>query len=275
MKKTVTFQILSLNIAILICLTSWQGLISPEIYVKETANWAMQAMGQDLINICIIPFYLLSAFFITREKTYSPLIWVGITFYFIYTFLIYCFDIRFNRLFLLYTLILGLTIYSLVFLLYAYRNKFKVTKSNSLLSQLTGGYFIFIAVLFYGVWFSEILLANFLNTTPKNLEQLPTNPVHVLDMCIVLPGIFISGILLIQKKELGYFLAPVILTFSLMMELTIGILLIIFSKHGQESHIGFIWFMFGLAFISLFLLFYNLKNRNFAFRKCPEIYRFY
>jgi hypothetical protein len=219
--------------------------------------------------------YPSNALFITWKKTYSPLIWVGITFYYIYTFLIYCFDIRFNRLFLLYTLILGLTIYSLVFLLYAYRNKFQVTKSNSLLSQLTGGYFIFIAVLFYGIWFSEIILANLLNTEPNNLEQLPTNPVHVLDMCIVLPGIFISGILLIQKTELGYFLAPVILTFSLMMELTIGILLIIFSNHGQENNIGFICFIFCLAFISLALLFFNLKNRNFAFRKCSETYHFY
>jgi len=232
-------------------------------------------LGQDLINICIIPFYLLSALFITRENTYSPLIWIGITVYFIYTFLIYCFDIKFNRLFLLYTSVLGLIIYSLVFLLYAYRNKFNVTKSNSLLSKLTGGYFIFVAVLFYGVWFSEILLANLLNTTPKGLEQLPTNPVHVLDMCIVLPGIFISGILLIKKTELGYFLAPVVLTFSLLMELTIGVLLVIFAKHGQENQVGFIWFIFCLALISLVLLFYNLKNRNFAFGKCTEIYRFH
>lgn len=275
MKKTRIFQILTLIIALLICLTSWQGLISSETYAKETPDWAIQAMGQDLINICIIPFYLLSALFITREKTYSPLIWIGITCYFIYTFLIYCFDIHFNRLFLLYTLILGMTIYSLVFLLYAYRNKFRMTKSNSLLSQLTGGYFIFIAVLFYGIWFSEILLANLLNTTPKGLEQLPTNPVHVLDMCIVLPGIFISGILLIRKTELGYFLAPIVLTFSLLMELTIGVLLVIFVKGGQETHTGFIWFIFCLAFISLALLFYNLKNRNFAFRKNPEIYTLY
>lgn len=275
MKKTRTFQILSLNIAVLICLTSWQGLISPEIYAKETQNWAIQAMGQDLINICIIPFYLLSALFISSEKTYSPLIWAGITFYFIYTFVIYCFDIRFNRLFLLYTLILGLTIYSLIFLLYTYRDKFKVTKSNSLLSQLTAGYFIFIAVLFYGIWFSEIILANLMNTVPKGLEQLPTNPVHVLDMCIVLPGIFISGVLLIKKTKLGYFLAPVVLTFSLLMELTIGILFIIFSKHGLESHTGLIWFIFSLAFISLVLLFFNLKNRNFSFRKHEEIYRFH
>lgn len=275
MKKIRIFQILSLNIAVLICLTSWQGLISPETYAKETPNWAIQAMGQDLINICIIPFYLLSALFMTREKTYSPLIWIGISCYFIYTFLVYCFDIHFNRLFLLYTLILGLTIYSLAFLLYTYRNRFKVTKSNSLLSQLTGGYFIFIAVLFYSVWFSEILLANLLNTTPKGIEQLPTNPVHVLDMCIVLPGIFISGILLIKKTELGYFLLPIILTFSLLMELTIGVLLVIFVKHGQETHVGFIWFIFCLALISLVLLFYNLKNRNFAFRKSPEIYHLY
>jgi hypothetical protein len=48
----------SFIIAVLITITSWQGLISPEIYAKETAHWATQAMGQDLINLCIVPIYL-------------------------------------------------------------------------------------------------------------------------------------------------------------------------------------------------------------------------
>jgi len=103
---------LSLVTTALICLTSWQGLISPETYAKETELWTAQARGQDLINLYIIPFYLLSGLLINRKEKYFALIWTGINCYFIYTFLIYCFDIQFNRMFLFYVLILGMTVYS-------------------------------------------------------------------------------------------------------------------------------------------------------------------
>lgn len=262
MKQLRTIRILSLIISVLICLTSWQGLVSPETYVKETALWAAQATGQDLINLYIIPFYLLCGLLINRKENYFGLLWTGISCYFIYTFLIYCFDVQFNRMFLFYVLILGLSIYSLFFMLYSSSNKFRVSKASSFLDQLTGGYFLFIAILFCGAWLSVILPANLLNTIPDNLEKLPTNPVHVLDLSIVLPGIFIGGILLIRKKKLGYFLAPVILTFSLLMQLTIGVLMLFLSNHGQNTSPEFIWIIFILALISLFLLVYHLRNNH-------------
>ncbi|WP_300662839.1 hypothetical protein [Fluviicola sp.] len=262
MKQLRIIRKLSLIISALICLTSWQGFISPGIYAKETELWAAQATGQDLINLCVIPFYLLCGLLINLKKNYFGLIWAGISCYFIYTFLIYCFDIQFNRMFLFYVLILGLTTYSLFFFLYSYKKKFHASKVHSFLYLVTGGYFIFISVLFLGAWLSVILPANLLNTTPGDLEQLPTNPVHVLDLSFVLPGIFIGGILLIKKKKTGYFLAPVILTFSLLMQLTIGILMLFLGQYGRNNPVELIWFIFILAFISLILLVYHLRNNR-------------
>lgn len=253
---------LSLIISALICLTSYQGLISPGIYANETELWMAQAKGQDLINLYIVPFYLLCGLLINRKEKYFALIWIGISCYFIYTFLIYCFDIHFNRMFLFYIVILGLAIYSLFFLLYSYRNKIPVSREKSFLNQLTAGYFIFTSVLFCGAWLSVIIPANILNATPPDIEMLPTNPVHVLDLSIVLPGIFIGGILLIRQKQLGYFLAPVILTFSLLMQLTIGILMLFLSDHGQQTPSELIGFIFILALISLILLVSNLRNNH-------------
>ncbi len=262
MEQFKIIRILSLITTAFICLASWQGLISTETYAKETELWAAQARGQDLINLYIIPFYLMSALLINRKEKYFALVWTGINCYFIYTFLIYCFDIQFNRMFLFYVLILGMTVYSLFFLLYSYRNKIPVYTKSSFLNQLTGGYFIFTAVLFFGAWLSVILPANVLNTTPPDLEMLPTNPVHVLDLSIVLPGIFMGGVLLIRNKKLGYFLAPVILTFSLLMQLTIGVLMLFLTDHGKYTPSTLIWFIFFLAFTSLTLLLYYLKNNR-------------
>lgn len=248
-------------IAILIGLTSSYGLLVPEAYYQETTSWAAQAKGQDLINLFIIPFYLFSTLFIKQRKNSFPSLWTGISCYYVYTFLIYCFDIQFNRMFLLYTFILGLLIYSLLFLFYSNKNKFHAVETNSFPDQLTGAYFIFTSVLFYGLWLSVILPANLFNKAPENLELLPTNPVHVLDLSIVLPGIFIGGILLIRKKRLGYLLAPIVLTFSLLMQLTISVLLLLLNEHDRQPA-EIVWFTFGLATMSLILLILNLRKNH-------------
>ncbi len=261
MEQLRIIRVFSWIIAILIGLTSSYGLLSPGAYYNETASWAAQAMGQDLINLFIIPFYLFSTLLMNQRKNSFSLLWIGITGYFIYTFVIYSFDIQFNRMFLLYTSILGLLIYSLFFFLYSNKNKLQVARTNSFPDQLTGAYFVFNSVLFCGLWLSVILQANFFNRAPQNLELLPTNPVHVLDLSIVLPGIFIGGILLIQKKRLGHLLAPIILTFSFLMQLTMGVLMLILRDHERQPS-EIVWFTFGLATISLILLILNLrKNR--------------
>lgn len=259
MKQLRVIRIFSLLITALICLTSWQGLFSSGMYDGETELWAAQARGQDLINLYIVPFYILSALLITPKRNYFAGIWTGISCYFIYTFLIYCFDIRFNQLFLLYVSILGLTCYSLGFFLYTRRDNYTPPKKISFLHQLTGGYMIFTAVLFAGLWLADILPATLRNQTPENLETLPTNPVHVLDLAIVLPRIFIGGILLIRNHKPGYFLAPVILTFSALMQATIMVLMLFLREHGKNTPPTVTWFVFILALISGTLLISNLK----------------
>lgn len=262
MKQLRAIRIFSLLITALICLTSWQGLFSSGVYDGETELWAAQAQGQDLINLYIIPFYLLSSLLISRRENYFGLIWTGISCYFIYVFLIYCFDIRFNRLFLFYVAILALTCFSVIFFLYSYRGKYTPPKTHTFHHQLTGGYFIFISLLFAGLWLTDILPAILFKHAPKDLEMLPTNPVHVLDLSMVLPGIFIGGILLIRNHKLGYFLAPVILTFSALMQATIVVLMLFLREHGKNTPSEFMWFILILALISCYLLLSNLKHNR-------------
>lgn len=259
MNQLKDIRVLSLLITVLICLTSWLGLFSPEIYAQETELWAAQARGQDLINLYVVPFYLLNSLLINRKENYFGLVWTGISCYFIYNFAIYCFDVRFNQLFLFYVVILALTFYSLVFFLYKYRSKYNSPKTHTFHHQLTGGYFIFLALLFAGLWLSDILPAVLFNHAPKDLELLPTNPVHVLDLSIVLPGFFITGILLIRHHKPGYFLAPVMLTFSVLMQATIVVLMLFLGEHGKNTPPEITWFMFILTLISTYLLFSTLK----------------
>lgn len=266
MKQRTIFWILSLIAASLMCRTSLEGLLSPSVYTGETENWKVQSMGQDLINLGLIPFYLVTAGFINRHKWYISLLWAGATIYFIYTYLIYCFDIHFNHLFIFYCLIVCFHFYSLLYLMFQYWQHTTPLpiKTSPLLKKITGIYFVLIALLFYFLWLSEIIPASLHHTVPASLQTagLFTNPVQVLDIAFVLPGILLAGILLLRKNVLGTFFAPIVLSFLLLMEITIGGLILILWQNELESHPEVAWFIFALAAFNLVLVLLHVKQNN-------------
>ncbi|WP_300355831.1 hypothetical protein [Fluviicola sp.] len=265
MKHQTIFWLLSIITGSLMCWTCFEGLFSP-VYAAETENWKVQSMGQDIINLGLIPLYLLTAGFIRRNKWYVSLLWAGMTIYFIYTYLIYCFDIHFNHLFIFYCLIVCFHFYSLLYLmfLYWYRAIPLQVQSSPLLKQITGIYFVFISLLFYFLWLSEIVPASLHDTVPGSLQSagLFTNPVQVLDIAFVLPGILFTGILLLRRKVPGTFFAPIVLTFLLLMEITIGGLILILWQSKMESHPGVAWFVFALAAFNLVLVLIHIKQNT-------------
>ena len=254
---------LSVLTAILILIASTSGLISPAIYEKETFNWKIQSIGQDYVNLfLILPCQLVSSIFFFKGKHTASFLWAGSTVYLIYTYLIYCFDIHFNSFFLIYCLILGLNFYSLLYFIYTYIRDIPQQTITSTLRKLSAYYFLTIAILFYFLWLSEIIPAHLNQTLPKSLMEttLPTNAVHVIDLSVLLPGIFITGILLLKKHQLAIFLTPTLLTFFILMNITIATLIILMKKQGLETGLSVAYGMGALTLFSLVLLIIHLRN---------------
>lgn len=69
---------------------------------------------------------------------------------------------------------------------------------------------IAIGVLFTMLWLREILPAVVSGAPSPSASawQVPTNPVHVLDLAFFLPATATSGILLLRRHRLGYTTAP-------------------------------------------------------------------
>ena len=132
--------------------------------------------------------------------------------------------------------------------------------------RMTGIYFIVVAVVFYLLWLSEILPANFAGTVPKSIEEagLFTNGVHVLDLSVVLPGIFITGYLVMKKNPMGMYLAPAVLAFFILMNLTIATLMFFLAYRGLAANPGVAAIMVFLALFSSYLLVQFMKGRKVA-----------
>ena len=109
---------LSFPLAILVIVASYSGLCIPDTYSQETVNWTVQAIGQDTINLFLItPFLMITSWLASKKNRIALLLWSGGIFYLIYTFVIYCFAVHFNQMFLVYCLILGLSFYSFLYFL--------------------------------------------------------------------------------------------------------------------------------------------------------------
>ena len=235
------------------------GLMTPGFYARETLNWQAQSVGQDFMDaILLTPVLLVSAFLAYRGSRFARLVWAGANLYLAYTFVIFCFSIHFNILFPLYTLILGLSIYSLVYFFYKIMTE-RPSPMQVSPGRFTGFYFIAVAVIFYFLWLSEILGSILQNRIPPTLLDtgLVTNPVQALDLSIILPAFFISGILILRNHWLGSVMAPVMLTFASLMNITIAGLMVFLQSYGLEAN----WIVAGVMIVLAILNIWLLKSR--------------
>ncbi len=255
---------LSLPLIILIIIVSCVGLSTPGFYSTETLNWQAQSIGQDMIDLFLItPCLLITSILSYRNNRTAIMIWGGVVLYLTYTFVIYCFDIHFNKLFVLYCVCLGLSFYSLMYFLFTHhKENSKEYFENKPVVRFIGIYFLIISALFYFLWLSEIIPAIIQNTIPKSIVEtgLFTNAVQVIDLSVFLPGIFITGISLLKRISFGLILVPIILTFFVLMDISIGTLAVVMKMKGVESNLVLTVIMGVLALLSLVLLIWYFKS---------------
>jgi len=245
----------SLLIGALVALISLVGIYAPDFYSRETSNWQIQAAAQDIIDlVMVVPALMVAALLTFSNKKAASALWSGVLLYLVYTLAIYCFDVHFNSLFPVYCLLFGIVGYAFLYSLLGIIQE--SIEPTGLVFKIIGLYFIVVSVLFYLLWLSEIIPAAWMNTVPQSLVEvgLPTNPVHVLDLAFVLPGIFVVGLLILKKRPIGITLAPVVLTFFILMDITIAAIMVMMVRNGFEGSYAIAIFMALLAILSLGLL---------------------
>lgn len=247
-----------------VTIVSYAGLFFSGTYAKETANWQAQAFGQDIIDLFLItPLLLITSWLAYKNSRAALLLWSGVLVYLIYTFVLFCFSVHFNYLFIVYCLTLGLAFYAFLYFLFSQFNKPIASWFTEKMPVKTIGiYLILLAGLFYFLWLSEIITATLSNTTPSTITAagLITNPVHALDLSVVLPGLMIVAILFLKRKPSGLLLVPAALTFGILMDITIGSLVIVMNLKGMETDISLAVIMGTFALFTLGLLIWFFKG---------------
>jgi hypothetical protein len=247
----------SVVVSLLTVIASLSGLLVKSIYARETPTWAVQALGQDATNIVVIvPTILVTAYLTGSKHSFKAfLVWIGAMITLAYTYAIACFDVHFNSLFLVYVAILGLSLYTLLGSLIRTDLKGLATRFSGRRTGPVSIFLIILAFLIGFLWLSEDVPAILAGTIPQTVTQnvLPTNPVHVLDLALTLPGMLATGILLWRKSVIGFVAAVPLIVFSVLTGLVIIASIVASIIQGVSTNITFAIFVAIIAFVSLIM----------------------
>ncbi|WP_327635179.1 hypothetical protein OHB24_35020 [Kribbella sp. NBC_00482] len=257
---------LSVPIALLGIPGSVTGILVDRIYANETADWQTQAIGQDIANLVVLPVLLVLAVVAARGSVRALLAWAGTVVYAAYTYVIYAFAVHFGPLFLLYVAVLGLAVWALIGFFATIDIARVPTSPPGRLNRIVSAFLIVLAAGFALLWLSQDLPAIPDGAPPKELRDagLLTNPVHVLDLALLLPATMLTGILLHRGHAWGQVLAPIVLSAMAGISLGIVSLMMVAIARGEEASLVVVSVLGLLGIVQAITCWRLLKSIHFA-----------
>lgn len=242
MKNKKTITILVLMIMVIAAFATTAGIFSSEggssyvyrsirgkeviiygkgLYKDMSAEVAPQGIAQDWVTLLVgIPLLALSLWLARKGSLKGRYLLTGTVGYFLVTYLFYTVMGMYNKWFIGYVALMGLSFYAFIILLLTFDQKtIPAFFKPSTPFKATGGFLIFNAIAIALLWLS-IVVPPLLDGTiiPVQAEHYTTLIVQGLDLGILLPGAFICGLFWMRRRPLCYVLAPVYFVFlSLLM----------------------------------------------------------
>jgi len=235
------------------------------LYRNDSVSVASQGRASDLVTLIFgIPLLWISFYFANKGSFRGRLMLTGTLGYFLYTYMSYTFLWMYNSFFILYVMLMAMSLYAFILCFMSFNiNKIFLAFSESLPVKFLGGFQIFIGFAIGLLWLGRIAPSVFMEGTPVGLEHYTTLVIQGMDLGIVVPTAFLSGILLIKHRPFGYLLSSVIITKGVTMLTCISAMIVNQALNGVEMSLAetIIFPAFNiLAFICLFLLMKNVRN---------------
>jgi hypothetical protein len=264
---TKTYRILTaltLPMLVLMGLVSWIGFMNEDTYARELPSFAAQGAGQDFVNLFIgAPVMLISLLWMRKGSKTASWIFAGLALYYMYSYIIYVFGLRYNGFFLAYCFILALSTYILVFWIH-FNARQDISEWFKQIPPvgLTGGFMLFITILFYLLWLKDLVPPLIEGKAPPMVMENDyiINPVHAIDLSFMLPGLIIVSILLFRKHPLGLLLTPVVLVFIITLTIALAAMILVVFSRGIEESAGLVYVFAALAVVSGIILMLFLRS---------------
>lgn len=191
------------------------------IYQDMSAEVAPQGIAQDYITLFVaVPLLIGALFWARKGSLQGRFLLAGTLAYFLVTYLFYLVMGMYNLLFLAYVVLLSVSFFAFAQVLLSFNlENLREEFEDSLPVKFSGGFLIFNSLAIALMWLGVVLPPLVDGTiVPPEVEHYTTLIVQGLDLSLLLPLSYVSGLLFIRRRPMGYLLAPVYLIFlSLLM----------------------------------------------------------
>jgi hypothetical protein len=175
-------------------------LLGSSLYPTE--EMLLQKLPTDLFTLVVgLPLLLGSMWLAWRGNLLGLLFWPGALLYVLYIYLAYATGVPFSALFLVYVVLVALSVYTTIGLVASIDARAVRTRlASAVPDRLGGGILASIAILFTAINVADVLAA-LRSPAPEHLLLLP---VWIADFAVLAPALLLGGLLLWQRKSLGY-----------------------------------------------------------------------
>jgi len=203
--KTAIVKISTLILAVLVTLASLFGILAPQ-FTYTTLAFQLTFIPNDWVNLVVgVPVLLICLWATHREKMRGLLTLPGILVYVIYSTFNYLLPLSNQPFFLLYLLIVIISVYSLITWVSLISTEiFRKNNYGKIQTRISAGILLFLG-FFNLIRQSGLILNSTINQTPADLI---TRTVWINDLLIICPMLIIGGMFLWQQKPFGYLVGP-------------------------------------------------------------------
>lgn len=208
-------------------------LFGDGIYANDSILKASATKGTDAI-IIVAALFLICTISFLRHKKYALFLQSGLLSLLLYSSSCLVMGVSLNRLFLLYVLQFGSTLFAFIL---SVSELVKQKSFNKALfsKKLTGtAVFMMIAGCSTLVWIPFVLPPIITGQPMEIIEVYTTEPTFAIDLAIILPLAMYCGIGLLKKKETAYYITSVLLT------LLTGVGVCVISQTITQSILGIV-----------------------------------
>jgi len=232
------------------------------LYQYETVSIAVQAIAQDVVTLLIgIPLLVISMILFKKGSLQGKLLLSGTLAYFLYTYASFAFGAAYNILFLVYVSLFSLSLFAFIFALMEIDVPTLPKHFSSGLPRRTIAIFLFVVGSFLLLaWLGRIVPALLANQPPLGLESYTTLIIQALDLGLVMPIAFLSGILLWKKSAWGYLLSSIVLIKGVTLALAVSAMAVNMILAGVQVSIGELIMFPSIAIVSGGLTVVLLRN---------------
>jgi hypothetical protein len=227
------------------------------LYYWDTLSSAAQTLANDLVTLVLgLPLLAISFWLTLRGR----LILTGTLGFILYTYITMCFGAAYNRLFLVYVALFGLSLYAFILSMMFFDLKTLPDHfSAKLPHRRIAGLLFFAAAFLAFAWLGRIT-ATFVPGAVPTLENTTSMFIQAMDLALIVPLCIVAAVLLLRRSPWGYLLASVGMMKFLTMGTAVSVMGLNMARVGVPVNTAELLIFPTITLVNGFMVFVLFKN---------------